>query len=107
MIGHKVEYDVHVALVNFVDKQIKVLVAAVDGIDVNERGDIVAAVFSARRIERREPDRVDAQALEVVEFLGDAFQIADAVAVRVKERLDIDLVDDVGLPPLENGRSIR
>ncbi len=106
VIGHKIENEVHLALVHLLDKQIKVLAVAVDRIDVNKRGDIVAAVLAARRIERREPERARAQTLHVVELLRHALQIAHAVAVRVKERLDVDLVDDVGLPPLESGRSI-
>ena len=38
--------------------------------------------------------------LQVVEALGDAVQVADAVAVRVLKAARIDLVDDGVLPPV-------
>ena len=43
---------------------------------------------------------------EVVEVLDDAGQVADAVAVRVREAPRVDLVDDAALPPVvpEAGR---
>src|SRR5690606_40712640 len=46
------------------------------------------------RSEGREPDGVDAEIGDVVEPLGDADEIADAVAVMVLKRAGIDLVDD-------------
>src|SRR5439155_14892520 len=50
--------------------------------------------------DRREPERVDAEPVQVVEPAGDAAQVADAVAVAVLERARVDLVDDPALPPV-------
>ena len=63
-------------------------------------GDVVAEVDLRRGIEGREPDGVDAQVLQVVEPLGDAVQVADAVAVRVLKAARVNLVDDGVLPPV-------
>src|SRR6202012_4153146 len=62
-------------------------------------GDVVAEVDLRRGVHGRDPDGIDAEALEVVEALGDAVEVADAVAVGVLIATGIDLVDDCVLPP--------
>ena len=69
------------------------------GIDAPIVGDVVAVVLAGTRIERQQPQRVDAEVLEIIELLGQAGEIADAVAVAVGERLDVKLVDDGVLVP--------
>jgi hypothetical protein len=69
-------------------------------VDVAVVVDVVAAVGEGRRVERREPDRVDAQLDEVRDAAGDAQQVADAVAVRVGEAARVDLVDGGLAPPV-------
>ncbi len=71
-------------------------VLRVDGLVV---GDVVAEVDLRRGIHGRDPDGVDAEGLQVVEALGDAVEIADAVAVGVLKAAWVDLVDDGVLPP--------
>ena len=82
-----------------VDELAEVLERAVVGMDVGVVGDVVAVVAQRRRIERQQPERVDAQLLDVVEALRQSGEVADAVAVRVVERLDVHLVDDGVLVP--------
>ncbi len=64
--------------------------------------DVVAVVAQRRRIERQQPDGGHAQRFHVVELLHQAFYIADAVVVRVEERLDVQLVDDGVLVPVRD-----
>ncbi len=52
-------------------------------IDVAVVGDVVAVVAAGRRIERQEPQRGDAEVAQVIELLGQAGEVADAVAVAV------------------------
>ena len=59
---------------------------AVVGMDVGVVGDVVAVVAQRRGIERQQPERGDAEVLQVVELLGQAAEVADAVAVAVVER---------------------
>ncbi len=62
-------------------------------------GDVVTRVTEGRGEARVQPDRVHAQPGEVVEVLGDAREVADAVAVGVGEGLGVDLVQHgVGQP---------
>ena len=80
-------------------KLAEVLERAVVGMHVGVVGDVVAVVAQRRRIERQQPDRVDAELLDVVEPLGQPGEVADAVAVGVVERLDVHLIDDGVLVP--------
>ena len=69
-------------------------------------GDVVAVVAQRRRIERQQPDRGHAEVLQIVELRGKPAEIADAVAVAVVERADVELVDDRVLVPLRGGGSV-
>ena len=77
-------------------------------LDVAVVGHVVAAVGHRRRVERRDPDGVDAEVAQVRQPGPDAGQVADAVAVAVGEAADVDLVDDRAAPPVGGcGRSRR
>ena len=65
----------------------------------SEVGDVVAVVAVGRRLERHEPEAGHAELGEVVEPMGEALEVARAVVVPVHVRLDVEAVDDRGLPP--------
>ncbi len=65
---------------------------------------VVAPILERRRIDRAQPDRVDAEravgaVVEVIEMGGDTVQVADSVAVGVGETARVNLVEYGGLPP--------
>ena len=99
MVDDELGDDPEAAPVRFADELAEVGAGAVVRVDPVIVGDVVAVVAQRRRIERQQPDRVDAEILDVVELLGEAGEIADAVAVAVVERLDVELVDDRVLVP--------
>jgi hypothetical protein len=72
---------------------------AVPAVDAVVVGDVVAVIAVRRRLERSEPERVDAEALEVVEPAAQPLEVAAAVAGGVHERLDVQAVDDGVLEP--------
>ncbi len=100
VVHHHVHDDADVALVGLGDQAVEVGEGAVLRIDVLVVGDVVAEVDLRRGIDGREPDGVDAELLQIVEALGDAVQVADAVAVGILKAARIDLVDDGVLPPV-------
>ena len=99
------EVDDHpdAARVRRVEEVVEVLDGADLGEDVGVVGDVVAAVAQGRGEERRDPQAVDAEPLEVVELLDQALEVADAVAVAVLEGADQHLVEDGGLEPVRRG----
>ena len=61
--------------------------------------DVVAVVCQGRGVGGRDPDHVDAEVVQVGEFVDDAADVADSVAVAVAEGHGPDLVADGVLPP--------
>ena len=51
-----------------------------------------------------QPDRRDAQVLQVVELLDQAAEVADAIAVGITERAHMKLVDDRVFVPVRASR---
>ena len=76
---------------------------AEDRVDVAVVGDVVAGVGLRGRVERRQPDRVDAELGQGAQPGGDAGQVADAVAVGVGEGPRVHLVDHGRPAPVVGG----
>jgi hypothetical protein len=76
------------------EEHFEVLQRAAIRVNVEVVGRVVPVVLHRRRVERQEPQRGDAELLEVIELLGQTREIADAVAIRVEERPDPQLVED-------------
>ena len=89
----------HAELVRLVDEAAEVVHDPVVRVDGEEVRDVVAAVLERRGVHRQEPDAVDPEPLEVLELLGQAAQVARAVAVAVEEPANVDLVEDRALEP--------
>ena len=68
-------------------------------VDVTRIGDVVAVVGHRRDHHRVQPDRVDAERLEVVQPGGHAVEVTDTVAVAVHEGPRIRLVEERVRPP--------
>ena len=62
-------------------------------------GDVVAVVPQRRRVERQQPERGAPRGPSGNPASGQAAEVADAVAVAVAERADVQFVDDAGLVP--------
>ena len=86
--------DAQPAAVGVAQEITEVLEGAVTRIDGRVMGDIVAVVPQRRGIERKKPDRRDAEILKVIELLSQAAEIADAIGVAVVERPHVGLIDD-------------
>ena len=56
-------------------------------------GNIIAVIAPRRRVERQQPDGVDAKLGDIVEFGDQARKIADAVIIGIKKRFDMDLIN--------------
>ena len=99
VIDDQIDDHADAALVRLVHELDEVAARAVARIDAVEVGDVVAVVAIRRGLERREPDDVDAERVQIVEALHQPLEIAAAVAVAVHERLEVEAVDDRVLVP--------
>jgi hypothetical protein len=92
--GHHVHEELEPAGVRLLGQPVELGEVAEDRVDVRVVGHVVAEVGHRRGIDRRQPERVDAEPGQVVEPRADAGEVADAVPVRILERARVDLVDD-------------
>ncbi|KAG1225767.1 hypothetical protein G6F68_019861 [Rhizopus microsporus] len=72
---------------------------AVVGVHAAVIRDVVAVVAAGRRRERQAPDRVHAQAGDVVQLHDQAGHVSHPIVIGVEERLHMQLVDDRVLVP--------
>src|SRR5215475_10452155 len=99
VVGNVIEQYLEAVAVRVGQKRIEIIETAENWIDVGVVADIVAEIRHWRRINRRNPDGVHAEPLQIVEFAPNADQITNAIAVAVHKRAWIDLIDDTTLPP--------
>ncbi len=88
-----------VAPVRLRDEPIEVLQGPVVGMDVLVIRDVVPIVAERRGVEGEQPQRIDAEPMQVVELLGEAGEVPDAVVVAVEEGAHVRLIDDGVLVP--------
>ncbi len=93
MVHYHVEYDFHPAAMGFFDQLQCVIHRPVFGSDVGVVGNVVAEIRLRGSEERGNPNCLEAQVADVVQFLEDALQVADPVRVAVIKRARINLVD--------------
>ena len=99
--------DAQAAALGFVDEALEVLHRAEVRVDAAVIGDVIAVVAARRRVERHQPQRGDAELLQIVQLLGEADEVADAIIVAVGEGLHMELVDDRVLVPERIDRIVR
>ena len=100
MIGDEIEQHPEAAGVRLAKQAVEVGERAEARVDPAIIGDVIAEIGHRRGEDRRDPHGVDPKRDEVVEARLDAAKVADAVAVAVRERARVDLVDHARLPPL-------
>ena len=72
---------------------------AIHRVDVLVVGDVVAVVAKRGGVEGQQPDRADAELLEVGQLFDQALEVSAPVAVAVVEGPRVDLIDDRVLVP--------
>ena len=99
VVQHELGDHAQPPLVRGGEERREVVHRAVHRVDAVVVGDVVAVVAEGRRKGGQQPQRVDAERFEVIELARQPPEIADAVAVAVEERLDVELIDDGVLVP--------
>jgi hypothetical protein len=108
MVADELGDHLEAAAMGLADELAHVLDGAVRGIDLVVVGDIVAVVAQRRGVEGQQPDRGDAELLQIIKAGCEALEVADAVAVTIGEGAHVDLVDDrVFVPEWVLGRRGR
>ena len=104
VVDDQVHHELDAVLVRGFEQLIEVFHGAELGHDGAVVGDIVAVVIVRGSVDGGEPQHLNTELGEVGNLLGNAGQIADAVAVGIVEGAGVNLVDNGFLPPLGLGR---
>ncbi len=99
MVDHQVDQNAYATLPASVGELHKITQGAVARIDAVVIRDVVAIVAMRRDLKRHQPDRRDAEAVQVIEAAHQAGEIADAVAIGIHVGADRQAVDDRVLVP--------
>src|SRR5580704_18024817 len=83
------------------DQPVEIRKIAEDRSNVAIIRNVISEIRHRRRINRRNPNRIDAKSHHMVEALNDSRKIADSIAVGILKRPRINLIDDATLPPLQ------
>ena len=104
VIGDEVDDHPQTPAVCLVDHLVEVGERPEERVDIAVVRDVVAEVGHRRRVEGRDPERVDAEAVrlpaQMIEMRDQPAQIADAVARGVREAARVNLVEDRLRPPV-------
>ena len=103
VVYDKIEDDPHAPFMGFRNKPLHILNRAVRRINVLVVRNVVSHIHLWRIIHGTDPNGINTDGSDVVEFGNYAIEIANAVAVGVFEACGVDLVDDAVLPPLALG----
>ena len=99
VIDDQINQDAHAPLLRTVREFDKVAQRPEARIDVVVVGDVITGVAVGRSLERHQPDRGDAQPMQIIEPACQALEVADTVSVRIHERLDGEAINDRVLVP--------
>ena len=97
VVDDQIGDHLHVALVSFADQGAEIIEGAIVWMDAGVVTDCVAMI-GRTGLNGHQPQSIDPQILQVVELLGDARQIAGAIAIAVIEAAHEHLVDHLLVP---------
>ena len=100
VVHHQVSNNADTARMGLVEKHLEILDRAKLVENGAEVADIVTAVAQRGVVERRQPEAVDTQPLQIIELFRQPFEVAGAVVVGVKEGSDEHLIEHRAAVPL-------
>ena len=99
VVDDEIDDDADAALLAAMGEFDEVAERAVARIDAVIVGDVVAVVPAGRGLERHQPDRGDAEPVQIIQPPQQALEIADAVAIGVHIGADGEAIDHAVLVP--------
>ena len=94
VIQHELDDHAQAARVRFLQERLEFLQRAIARVDARVVRDVIPVVTERRGIHRLDPEAVDAESRKMVELGRQPDEVADAVAIAVGERLDMELIED-------------
>jgi hypothetical protein len=105
VVEHEIDQDAEVAGMRAIEQLAEVVERAEVRVDAAVVRDIVAVVAERAGVDGQEPDRADAEVADLEQLLDETPQVPVAVAVRVVERPNVDLIENQ-IPVPRNGHAL-
>jgi hypothetical protein len=99
MVDDEIDDDADAALLGAMRELDEIAERAIARIDVIVIGNVITVVAIGRGLERHQPDRGDAEPMQIIEPPHQALEVADAVAVGIHIGADREAIDDGVLVP--------
>ncbi len=99
VIDHQFGNDAQIAAMRFPNEDFEIRHSAVSGIDVLVLGNVIPVVAQRRRVKWQQPQRGDAEILQIVQFAAQPLEVADAVVIGIEKRLNMQLINNRVLVP--------
>jgi hypothetical protein len=99
MCQDHIYYDLQPSFVGRIQQCLEVCVCAKNRIDGPIVADIVSKIAHWRFKKRRDPDGIDTQAGNIIEFPGDTGEVTGTISVRIQKASRVDLIDNCATPP--------
>ena len=99
MVNHQIHHDLNIAFFGFRDQIFHLGQRAEFSGDVLIIGDVIAVVVHWRFINRRQPDDIDTELLQIIEFADDTGQITHTIVIRIAEAAWVNLIHHGVVPP--------
>ena len=103
VVHHQVGDDADASLVSGVEQRHEIVDGAEFGEHLVEVPDVIAAVTQWRVVERRQPDAVDPEPVQVVQAVNESTQVTGAIRTGVEERPHQHLVENGMFEPSRVG----
>ncbi|GFI37838.1 hypothetical protein IMSAGC015_02026 [Lachnospiraceae bacterium] len=99
MIDHQIHHNIHISLLCFLKKQIKLFHCPEFFCNLIIIRDIVPLVDKRRLIDRGQPDNINPQSLQIIQLFYNPPQISDAVPITVIKAFRVNLIGNFVVPP--------
>ena len=99
MVHHHVHDHADVMGLGRCQQMVEIRHRAEHGIDRFIIGNVIAEILLRGGVNRRQPNGIDLQTLQIVETLNDSVDVTDSIAVCVLETARIDFIHQGMFPP--------
>ncbi|CQR20487.1 Uncharacterised protein [Yersinia enterocolitica] len=99
MVEHHIHHNTNTTLMGLFHQMFKIIQSAISRINGAVIRHVITIIHLRRNINRRQPDSINTEFLQIIQPLRHPRQITVAITGAVLKTLRINLIDDAVLPP--------
>ena len=99
MVDYQIHEKIHVPLAGFCNKLFHLFHGSEPGVNVIIIRNIVPLICQRRAVNRRNPDNIHSQLLQIIQFTDNPSQISYPISIGIQETFGINLICYLIMPP--------